>query len=96
MNRRNDDFIVDDEGYGYKDRGGEIWEVAETSAADAAKKKKRKLGVSLMNQTWQTLTDFWIAFCTLERWVDADRLYVPSKRNAPQQAQSRSSSQERS
>ena len=29
MERRDDDFIVDDEGFGYKDRGGEIWEVAE-------------------------------------------------------------------
>ena len=56
MNRRNDDFIVDDEGYGYKDRGGEIWEVAETSAADAAKKKKRKLGVSLIKLEWLLLT----------------------------------------
>lgn len=45
--RRNDDFIVDDEGFGYKDRGGEIWEVNEAAAADAAKKKKRKLNVSL-------------------------------------------------
>ena len=44
--RRNDDFIVDDEGFGYKDRGGEIWEVNEQAAADAAKKKKRKLNVS--------------------------------------------------
>jgi len=44
--RREDDFIVDDEGFGYKDRGGEIWEVGETTAGDAAKKKKRKLNVS--------------------------------------------------
>lgn len=27
--RQNDDFIVDDEGYGYKDKGGEIWEYNE-------------------------------------------------------------------
>jgi len=46
MARRNDDFIVDDEGYGYKDRGGEIWEVDDSAAADGAKKKKRKLNVS--------------------------------------------------
>ena len=61
MNRRNDDFIVDDDGFGYKDRGGEIWEVAESSAADAAKKKKRKLNVSSLNQnqsTNRTPTDF--------------------------------------
>ena len=48
MARRDDDFIVDDEGFGYKDRGGEIWECGENNqAADAAKKsKKRKLNVS--------------------------------------------------
>ena len=46
MARRDDDFIVDDEGFGYKDRGGEIWEVNESAANDAAKKKKRKLNVS--------------------------------------------------
>ena len=46
MARRDDDFIVDDEGFGYKDRGGEIWEVGESAAVDPAKKKKRKLAVS--------------------------------------------------
>ena len=46
MARRDDDFIVDDDGFGYKDKGGEIWEVGESSAADGAKKKKRKLNVS--------------------------------------------------
>ena len=46
MARRDDDFIVDDEGFGYKDKGGEIWECAEGGANDAAKKKKRKLNVS--------------------------------------------------
>ena len=40
--RRNDDFIVDDEGYGYKDNGGEIWEVHD-DGVDADRKKKRKL-----------------------------------------------------
>ena len=45
--RRDDDFIVDDEGFGYKDHGGEIWEVQESSGVDPAKKsKKRKLNVS--------------------------------------------------
>ena len=45
--RRQDDFIVDDEGFGYKDEGGEIWENYEK--ADAAKKsKKRKLNVSVI------------------------------------------------
>ena len=50
--RRNDNFIVDDEGYGYKDHGGEIWEVDEDDIKneDAAKnKKKRKLDVSSLS-----------------------------------------------
>ena len=38
---------MDDEGFGYKDEGGEIWENNEK--ADAAKKsKKRKLNVSVI------------------------------------------------
>ena len=41
--RRDDDFIVDDEGFGYKDTGGEIWEVAEQEKSKAAKSKQRKL-----------------------------------------------------
>ena len=44
--RREDDFIVDDEGFGYKDHGGEIWEVHETEGDGAKKSKKRKLNVS--------------------------------------------------
>jgi hypothetical protein len=46
--RRNEDFIVDDDGYGYRDHGGEIWEVDEEGDGDkegAKKKKKRKLEV---------------------------------------------------
>ena len=45
---KNDDFIVDDEGYGYRDHGGEIWEVDDEDAEEdpAKKKKKRKLDVS--------------------------------------------------
>lgn len=46
MARRDDDFIVDDEGFGYKDRGGEIWETNEGNADAAKKSKKRKLNVS--------------------------------------------------
>lgn len=47
MARRDDDFIVDDEGFGYKDRGGEIWETGDSNM-DGAKKnnKRRKLNVS--------------------------------------------------
>ena len=45
--RRNDDFIVDDEGYGYRDHGGEIWEVEEEEEGNGIPKnaKKRKLDV---------------------------------------------------
>ena len=42
----NDDFIVNDEGYGYTDKGGEIWEV-DDGIEEGGKKKKRKLAVSL-------------------------------------------------
>ena len=43
----NDDFIVDDEGFGYKDdHGGEIWEYEEDGKGDPKKKKQRKLNVS--------------------------------------------------
>ena len=41
--RRNDDFIVDDDGYGYRDHGGEIWDVDEEDGdKEAAKKRKKK------------------------------------------------------
>ena len=46
---RNDNFIVDDDGYGYRDHGGEIWEVADKDATDGGKKKRRKLDVSIPN-----------------------------------------------
>lgn len=46
--RQNDDFIVDDEGYGYKDKGGEIWEYHDDENGGGNRKsgaasKKRKL-----------------------------------------------------
>lgn len=47
--RQDDDFIVDDDGFGYKDKGGEIWEYEEAGAAGpsgAKNGKKRKLNVS--------------------------------------------------
>ena len=44
--RRNDDFIVDDDGYGYKDRGGEIWEHEDVYEHENKGKKSRKLNVS--------------------------------------------------
>jgi hypothetical protein len=39
---------VDDEGYGYRDHGGEIWEVEEEEEGNGKPKnaKKRKLDVS--------------------------------------------------
>ena len=46
MARRDDDFIVDDEGFGYKDRGGEIWETDNNADAAKKSKKQRKLNVS--------------------------------------------------
>ena len=49
--RREDDFIVDDEGFGYKDHGGEIWEVQESGVDAAKKSKKRKLNVSRIHQS---------------------------------------------
>ena len=45
--RMNDDFIVDDEGYGYKDEGGEIWEYEEDENGKQKKKKQRKIDVSI-------------------------------------------------
>ena len=51
----DDDFIVDDEGFGYKDHGGEIWDNQsddEYGQNGADKKKKRKLvqGEQTINQ----------------------------------------------
>ena len=57
MARRDDDVIVDDEGFGYKDRGGEIWEVGESAQTDAAKKKKRKLNVSPTHASFDPVDD---------------------------------------
>lgn len=44
--RCNDDFIVDDEGYGYRDKGGEIWEYDDVHYNENQKgagKKSRKI-----------------------------------------------------
>jgi len=35
---------VDDEGFGYKDQGGEIWDHDDDEQDEGEKKKKRKLG----------------------------------------------------
>ena len=39
--RKNDDFIVDDDGYGYRDHGGEIWD-RDGDYDEGGKKKKKK------------------------------------------------------
>lgn len=40
--RRNDNFIVDDDGFGYVDRGGEIWEYEDHQMYGQSKGKKQK------------------------------------------------------
>ena len=41
------DFIVDDDGFGYADKGGEIWEYEETNNANNdSKRRSRKIDVS--------------------------------------------------
>ena len=40
--RRDDDFIVDDEGYGYKDQGGEIWDLPEDGGQPGTKKRRKR------------------------------------------------------
>lgn len=46
--RKNDDFIVDDDGYGYTDRGGEIWEYEDNQMYGQQKgKKQRKTNVKV-------------------------------------------------
>lgn len=84
MDRRDDDFIVDDEGFGYKDRGGEIWEVNESNGNnDAAKKKKRKLNVSLQNMiilplfvAKRSFNNLYMIFVAIERWIGDHWLHV--------------------
>ncbi len=43
--RRAKDFIVDDDGYGYRDHGGEIWEATDSKDESAKKKRKKILDV---------------------------------------------------
>ena len=92
MARRDDDFIVDDDGFGYKDKGGEIWEVNEGAAADAAKnKKKRKLNVSLnllcffSGARFSSPVLIFSCSCLIERRTTNYRVYVPSKWRCAQQ-----------
>ena len=74
MARRDDDFIVDDEGFGYKDRGGEIWETDNNADAAKKSKKQRKLNVSdsgelikqskvALSQLQIDLTTFFVSIC---------------------------------
>jgi hypothetical protein len=39
--RRDDDFIVDDEGIGYKDHGGEIWDTNYDGDAKGQSKRRK-------------------------------------------------------
>ena len=39
--RKNDNFIVDDDGFGYADQGGEIWEYEDHHQKNGPGKKKR-------------------------------------------------------
>ena len=71
-NRRNDDFIVDDEGYGYRDHGGEIWESSDLLEKDGGKKKKRKLDVlflylTLIQPNEQMITNFMYPTSTVSK-----------------------------
>ena len=71
--RKNDDFIVDDDGYGYRDHGGEIWEVDEEDEENGGKqKKKRKLDVIIVKSDLtqiqpneQQITNFMMPASTL-------------------------------
>ena len=50
--RKNDDFIVDDDGYGYTDRGGEIWEYEDHQMYGQQKsRKQRKPNVKVSSST---------------------------------------------
>ena len=40
--RRNDNFIVDDDGFGYADNGGEIWEYEDHHQKTTGAKKKKQ------------------------------------------------------
>ena len=46
--RRMKDFIVDDDGFGYKDHGGEIWDASDVKENGAKKKKMKVLDVRLL------------------------------------------------
>ena len=82
--RRDDDFIVDDEGYGYKDHGGEIWEVHEQEKQKNAKNKQKKLQVSPtvkislhdLSMISKNHANFHYNML-IERWVKYSELYVP-------------------
>ena len=50
--RKNNDFIVDDDGFGYEDKGGEMWEYEDCEQKQG--KKSRKLNkVSVTKHHWQ-------------------------------------------
>lgn len=41
--RKNDNFIVDDDGFGYADNGGEIWEYEDHHQKNGGGKKKKQV-----------------------------------------------------
>ena len=75
--RINNDFIVDDEGYGYKDDGAEVWEYEEDEQGNKKKKKQRKLNVSNL-----------VKRVSVERRTVDPKLYVPYKCSLAEASQS--------
>ena len=83
--RKNDDFIVDDEGYGYTDRGGEIWEYEDHHQAgkNSKGKKQRKTNVQvsfnrsifelILSLFWRRTTKTLTSSCSLRALLPRTR-----------------------
>jgi len=71
--RRNDDFIVDDDGFGYADKGGEIWEY-EDDDEDQQRGKKKKRGETNVSVRMDLS-----AFFRREKWTNSWHLPVLSQ-----------------
>lgn len=54
------EFVVDDGGYGYADRGGEIWDYADDGAYDDKPKKRKKVSAEFLTkyQNAQDISNF--------------------------------------
>ena len=72
--RRMKDFIVDDDGFGYKDHGGEIWDTSDVREDGAKKKKKKNLDVRLL-----LLTYFVIALRTVNHKLHGASINSPEE-----------------